>query len=98
MLPAHRIAEDDTAPRIPERHAVEEAIGLAVEVLLHPASSAIAGSEDARQFSGARAHEPRGVRADRVDITELQRVGAWHATGNPGRAAVCRAGVRAGVP
>ena len=94
----HRVAVEHPAVGVPEGHAVVEAGRIRVGVEQGPAAAAVGGGVDAGQVARAGAEQEGGVGAHRLDVAELEGVGAGNPAGGPARAAVHSARPRAAMP
>ncbi len=85
-----RIAERHAAILGPEGHRVEEYLRILVGELERPRLPGVGGLVDARRLTVADAEDVGGLVADRVDIPEVERLGAWNPDRLPRIAAVGR--------
>jgi hypothetical protein len=73
-----RVAECDTARRVPERHGVQKHVGVGIRELQGPVRSAVDRFVDTRRFTGADAEHVRDGLTHRVDIAEVELLGTGH--------------------
>jgi hypothetical protein len=75
-LAVHRVAEHEPVLLVEERDRVVESVLLGVRVRQRPVRAAVRRTVDARRVAGAGAHEDDDLVAERLDVAEVERLGA----------------------